>query len=216
MPDGTGPTTYTAVTFAPVQSFIRSSRKLRDLYGSSLLLSHLARALHDDAETRLQPLGGSVISPAAVNSTRGVPNTLLMQGAYGRGDAQAALLSAWRQVLNACRAWLEHLPVKPPDWDPGSWDASQWEAGWGASWKACENHSWELFHGQGPSIEAAEQALGEAKQQRDWEIPNWIGESSTLSSAEAVCAHGWLNARIPAMPISIQRSSSCRSRTRAT
>ena len=45
MPDGTGPTTYTAVTFAPVQSFIRSSRKLRDLYGSSLLLSHLARAL---------------------------------------------------------------------------------------------------------------------------------------------------------------------------
>jgi CRISPR-associated protein Cmr2 len=43
MPDGTGPTIYTAVTFAPVQSFIRSSRKLRDLYGSSLLLSHLAR-----------------------------------------------------------------------------------------------------------------------------------------------------------------------------
>jgi|688.fasta_scaffold46794_2 CRISPR-associated protein Cmr2 len=186
MPDGTGPTIYTAVTFAPVQSFIRSSRKLRDLYGSSLLLSHLARALHDDAEARLQPLGGFVISPAAVNSTRGVPNTLLMQGAYGRGDAQAALLSAWRQVLKACRDWLEQLPVKPPDWDPGSWDASQWEAGWGASWKACENHSWELFHGQGPSIEAAEQALGEAKQQRDWEIPNWIGESSTLSSAEAV------------------------------
>jgi hypothetical protein len=45
MPDGTGPTTYTAVIFAPVQSFIRSSRKLRDLYCSSLLLSHLARAL---------------------------------------------------------------------------------------------------------------------------------------------------------------------------
>jgi hypothetical protein len=45
MPDGTGPTTYTAVIFAPVQSVIRSSRKLRDLYGSTLLLSHLARAL---------------------------------------------------------------------------------------------------------------------------------------------------------------------------
>jgi CRISPR-associated protein Cmr2 len=184
MPDGTGPTTYTAVTFAPVQSFIRSSRKLRDLYGSSLLLSHLARALHDDAQQKLGP--DAVISPAAVNSTRGVPNTLLIQGAYGRSDAQAALRSAWRQVLNACRDWLEQLPVKPPDWDPGCWDASQWEAGWGASWKACENHSWELFHGQGHSIEAAEQALGEAKQQRDWEIPNWIGESSTLSSAEAV------------------------------
>jgi CRISPR-associated protein Cmr2 len=157
---------------------------VRDLYGSSLLLSHLARALHDDAQQKLGP--DAVISPAAVNSTRGVPNTLLIQGAYGRSDAQAALRAAWRQVLNACRDWLEQLPVKPPDWDPGSWDASQWEAGWGASWKACENHSWELFHGQGPSIEAAEQALGEAKQQRDWEIPNWIGESSTLSSAEAV------------------------------
>ena len=184
MPDGTGPTTYTAVTFAPVQSFIRSSRKLRDLYGSSLLLSHLARALHDDAQQKLGP--DTVISPAAVNSTRGVPNTLLIQGAYGRSDAKAALRAAWRQVLKACRDWLEQLPVKPPDWAPGSWDASQWEGGWGASWKACENHSWELFHGQGPSIEAAEQALGEAKQQRDWEIPNWIGESSTLSSAEAV------------------------------
>ncbi|MFO0016167.1 MAG: type III-B CRISPR-associated protein Cas10/Cmr2, partial [Synechococcaceae cyanobacterium] len=184
MPDGLGPPCYTAITFAPVQSFIRSSRKLRDLYGSSLLLSHLARALHDDALQKLGP--DAVISPAAVNSTRGVPNTLLMQGAYGRGDAQAALLSAWRQVLNACRVWLEQLPVKPPDWDPGSWDASQWEAGWGASWRACAHHSWELFHGQGPSIEAAEQALGETKQQRAWDIPNWIGESSTLSSAEAV------------------------------
>jgi CRISPR-associated protein Cmr2 len=55
-----------------VQSFIRSSRKLRDLYGSSLLLSHLARALHDDAQRKLGP--DAVISPAAVNSTRGVPN----------------------------------------------------------------------------------------------------------------------------------------------
>ena len=35
--------TFTAVTFAPVQSFIRSSRKLRDLYDSSLLLSHLGK-----------------------------------------------------------------------------------------------------------------------------------------------------------------------------
>ena len=48
--------TYTAVTFAPVQSFIRASRKLRDLYGSSLLLSHLARALADDAAGRLARL----------------------------------------------------------------------------------------------------------------------------------------------------------------
>jgi CRISPR-associated protein Cmr2 len=99
--------TYTAITFAPVQSFIHRSRKLRDLYGSSLLLSHLARALHDDAQAKLEAAGGFVISPAAVNSTRGVPNTLLIQGAYANGDAEQALLQAWRQALKACRDWLE-------------------------------------------------------------------------------------------------------------
>jgi CRISPR-associated protein Cmr2 len=177
--------TFTAVNFAPVQSFIRSSRKLRDLYGSSLLLSHLARALYDDAS--LPRRGHAVISPAAVNSTRGVPNTLLIQGAYARSDAEAALLAGWRQVLEACRKWLEQtLPHKPADWAPGHWSASDWEARWGASWKACERHSWELFHGQGETIQDAQQALGYAKQQRAWEIPNWTGESSTLSSAEAI------------------------------
>jgi CRISPR-associated protein Cmr2 len=174
----------TAVTFAPVQSFIRSSRKLRDLYGSSLLLSHLARALYNDAT---QKLGDhAVISPADVNSTRGVPNTLLIEGAYARADAEAALFAAWRQVLEACRHYLEHLPHRDPGWFAQAWDAKQWEAGWGASWKACGRHSWELFHGQGDTISAAEAALFHAKQCRAWEIPNWTGESSTLSSAEAI------------------------------
>ena len=137
MPDGTGPTVYTAVTFAPVQSFIRSSRKLRDLYGSSLLLSHLARALHDDAETRLQPLGGFVISPAGVTISRGVPNSLILRGAYSEGQARQALLAAWKQVLKACRDWLEanirisRFPEMPEGW------TGDWESGWGASWKAC-------------------------------------------------------------------------------
>ena len=186
MPDGTGPTTYTAVTFAPVQSFIRSSRKLRDLYGSSLLLSHLARALHDDAESRLQPLGGFVISPAGVSISRGVPNSLILRGAYSEGQARQALLAAWRQVLKACRDWLEanirisHFPEMPEGW------TGDWEAGWGASWKAVGLHSWELFHGQAATISAARQAVALNKQQRDWSVPNWTGESSTLSSAEAV------------------------------
>ncbi|MBW4442550.1 MAG: hypothetical protein KME10_15220 [Plectolyngbya sp. WJT66-NPBG17] len=38
-------TIYTAITFAPVQGFIEKSRKLRDLYGSSFILSYLANAL---------------------------------------------------------------------------------------------------------------------------------------------------------------------------
>jgi CRISPR-associated protein Cmr2 len=170
--------TFTAVTFAPVQSFIRSSRKLRDLYGSSLLLSHLARALYDDADTKLGP--DAVISPAAVSSTRGVPNTLLIQGCYKRGDAEKAVLTAWGETLQVCREWLEEALAGSP-LDPGDWEAS-----WGASWKACERHSWEVFHGQGDSIEAAERSLSRHKQARTWEIPNWTGESSTLSSTEAV------------------------------
>jgi CRISPR-associated protein Cmr2 len=174
----------TAVTFAPVQSFIRSSRKLRDLYGSSLLLSHLARALYNDASQKLSR--DAVISPAEMNSTRGVPNTLLILGAYSRADAEQALFSAWKQVLQACRKYLQALPYKKPGWVAEHWDAAQWQAGWGASWEACGRHSWELFHGQGPSIAAAESALSQHKQRRAWEIPNWTGESSTLSSTDAI------------------------------
>ena len=105
--------TYTAVTFAPVQSFIRASRKLRDLYGSSLLLSHLARAIAEDAQRR----GHTVISPASINSSRGVPNTLVIGGDYRRGQARDALLQTWQSLLEACRSWLEReLPGETYDW----------------------------------------------------------------------------------------------------
>lgn len=60
----TSETSFTVVTFAPVQGFIGSSRKLRDLYGSSLLLSVLAKAIYDDAQER----GFEVLSPALVNT----------------------------------------------------------------------------------------------------------------------------------------------------
>jgi CRISPR-associated protein Cmr2 len=33
---------YTVITFAPVQGFIEKSRKLRDLYGASQILSYLS------------------------------------------------------------------------------------------------------------------------------------------------------------------------------
>ncbi|MEB3167304.1 MAG: type III-B CRISPR-associated protein Cas10/Cmr2 [Synechococcaceae cyanobacterium] len=161
--------TYTAVTFAPVQSFIRASRKLRDLYGSSLLLSHLARAVAVDAEAK----GHAVISPASISSSRGVPNVLVIKGNYRKDQARDALLASWKKVLHVCRQWLEKaMPETAFDWD--------------SSWRACGLHTWELFHGQGESIERAREALAVSKQQRDWSAPNWTGESSTLSSAEAV------------------------------
>ena len=166
--------TYTTVTFAPVQSFILASRKLRDLYGSSLLLSHLARALADDATSRALV----VISPASVDSSRGVPNVLVIQGDYRKGHARDALLACWKGVLTGCRNWLVNELKHEIDPVHGY----KWES----SWKACAAHSWELFHGQGATIEKARQALSINKQQRDWSVPNWTGESSTLSSAEAV------------------------------
>jgi len=176
--------TFTAVTFAPVQSFIRSSRKLRDLYGSSLLLSHLARALYDDA---FRILGdGAVVSPADVSISRGVPNTLIIRGDYPLTQARKALLATWEQVLNACRSWLERtIQVSAFSEKPQGW-SGDWDAGWGANWRAAALHSWEVFQGQGVTISAAREALDRHKQQRDWQIPNWTGESSTLSSTEAV------------------------------
>lgn len=177
--------TFTAVTFAPVQSFIRSSRKLRDLYGSSLLLSHLARAIHDDAIHQLSDQV-AVISPAEVAISRGVPNTLIIRGNYSASQARKALLSTWDQVLQACRAWLERqINVSAFQERPQGWK-DDWEAGWGAAWKAAALHSWEVFQGQGSTIAEAREVLELHKQQRDWQIPNWTGESSTLSSTEAV------------------------------
>ena len=184
MSDDSGTVCYTALTFAPVQSFIRSSRKLRDLYGSSLLLSHLAHAICADAAKFFQQ-SDAVISPAGVEISQGVPNTLVIRGHYPEAQARAALLKAWAQVLNSCRQWLERkIQVEKFDPLPEGWRG--WNEGWGASWKAAANHSWELFVGHGGTIHAARDALEVKKQQRDWSVPNWTGESSTLSSAEAV------------------------------
>lgn len=176
--------TYTAVTFAPVQSFIHSSRKLRDLYGSSLLLSHLGHAISADATRRLGP--DVVVSPADVSLSRGVPNTLVIRGNYSLSQARAALLAAWSKVLENCRQWLEST-IQVSDFSsiPDGW-TGDWEAAWGASWKAAARHSWEVFQGQGATIAAARQAMTVNKRQRDWSLPNWTGESSSLSSAEAV------------------------------
>jgi CRISPR-associated protein Cmr2 len=176
--------TFTAVTFAPVQSFIRSSRKLRDLYGSSLLLSHLGHALYADASKRLGPQ--AVVSPANVSLSRGVPNSLVISGDYRASQARAALLAAWAKVLEECRTWLENNITHSNTTPISEGWSGNWEAEWGASWKAAALHSWEVFHGQGDTIAEARKALKASKWQRDWSLPNWTGESSTLSSAEAV------------------------------
>ena len=162
-------TSYTVVTFAPVQGFIGSSRKLRDLYGSSLLLSVLAKAIYDDAHER----GFEVLSPALVNTARGTPNLLVINGPYKKGYGQDALQKTWVHILDATRQWLEsNLPQFNYHWEP--------------VWKQWQNHAWEYFHAQGSTISQARKHLALVKQQRAWSGINWSGESSTLGGSDAV------------------------------
>lgn len=161
------------ITFAPVQGFISSSRKLRDLYGSSLLLSYLSRAIIQDAEQRLGP--DHVVSPALVNTSRGTPNLLVIRGDYRKGHGRDALQHAWATVLDGCRQWLEQQL------------ADQFTFHWQSAWDQLRQHSWEYFHAQGSTIAAARARLREFKLARDWQAINWTGESSTLSGVDAVC-----------------------------
>lgn len=92
---------YTVVTFAPVQGFIEKSRKLRDLYGSSFILSYLARALCNAATNR----GDRVISPALIDLTQGTPNQIIIQGNFSQNDALAAFNLTWKTIT-----YYLHLP----------------------------------------------------------------------------------------------------------
>lgn len=89
---------YTAITFAPVQGFIEKSRKLRDLYGSSFILSYLARAICNAAKKQ----GNQIISPAIISVTQGTPNQIVIAGEFSESAAKAALDDAWQQVTRAC------------------------------------------------------------------------------------------------------------------
>jgi CRISPR-associated protein Cmr2 len=179
MSDSRGSVCYTALTFAPVQGFIRSSRKLRDLYGSSLLLSHLAHAICADAASFLGR-SDAVISPAGVQISQGVPNTVIIQGDYPKAQARAALLHAWTKVLNVCRSWLEKT-IRVEDFQPVPDGWCDWEQGWGASWKAAASHSWEVFHGAGDTssvIGVCPTGQGRAPlspRRKPWCVPRWRG-----------------------------------------
>jgi hypothetical protein len=160
---------YTAITFAPVQGFIEKSRKLRDLYGSSFIISHLAKRICDRArELRLE-----VVSPALINVTQGTPNQIIVKGNFPKEDAEKALNLAWKSLTKTCREWIEHnLP--------------QFEYCWLREWNLWTNHAWEFFCGVGNSIDAARSQVNETKRKRNWVGVNWVGESSTLSGVDAI------------------------------
>ncbi|TVQ26034.1 MAG: CRISPR-associated protein [Leptolyngbya sp. DLM2.Bin15] len=163
-------TAYTAITFAPIQGFIENSRKLRDLYGSSYLLSFLSWAICSAAEA--QP-GCSVISPALPNVRQGMPNLILVRGNVPPEVAETAFFSAWQCVIETCRQWIECKKVSPPFY-------------WHREWGLWAKYAWEFFVATGGSIPDARTAVMEKKRSRNWTGVNWTGESSTLSGADGI------------------------------
>ena len=163
---------YTVITFAPVQGFIEKSRKLRDLYGSSYLLSYLSWVICSAAQKH----DCEVVSPALPNITQGMPNQIIIEGDFPEENAKSALLIAWKCVTETCRQWVE---------DNVTGDYKAWKRSWGLWTK----YAWEFFWVQGEigqSISDVRAKLNEKKRWRDWTGINWQGESSTLSGADAI------------------------------
>ncbi|MEM9542321.1 MAG: type III-B CRISPR-associated protein Cas10/Cmr2 [Cyanobacteria bacterium P01_E01_bin.42] len=160
---------YLAISFAPVQGFIEKSRKLRDLYGASLILSHLSFKIVEAARSQ----NCKVISPGSISVQLGMPNRILLQGTWDDDSICTTFKEVWDNILHHCRNWICRN-LRHRDY--------QWDEEWGY-WK---NHAWEIFSGRGNSIEAAMSTLEQNKLSRAWIAPNWIGESSSLTGTDAI------------------------------
>ncbi|MEO0537689.1 MAG: type III-B CRISPR-associated protein Cas10/Cmr2 [Cyanobacteria bacterium P01_A01_bin.123] len=175
---------YTAITFSPVQDFIEKSRKLRDLYGSSIILSYLAdeicraaRAYFQVAENATWPQD-PIVSPARIDVARGTPNTILIRGEFPKTAAQDTLNRAWRELALKCRIWIENQVDEKADHQP-------WQYAWKRPWQEWINHCWEFFWATGSTMDEARKNLNQVKYARAWTGINWVGESSTLSGLDS-------------------------------
>ncbi|MBE9127480.1 MULTISPECIES: Cas10/Cmr2 second palm domain-containing protein [unclassified Coleofasciculus] len=194
---------YTVITFAPIQAFIEKSRKLRDLYGSSYILSFLSWIICLAAEKQ----GYSVVSPALPNVTQGMPNQIVLQRNLSSDDIHAfsqgcnpfsddiqgiqdAFNQGWKCLVDSCRNWIEQEVKEGKD---AQGNVIQWDYYWQRDWQLWTNHCWEFFtaSGQpGESITDVRQRLNQVKNARNWTGINWQGESSTLSGADAIAYPG--------------------------
>ncbi|MFE4108648.1 Cas10/Cmr2 second palm domain-containing protein [Almyronema epifaneia] len=162
---------YTAITFAPVQGFIEKSRKLRDLYGSSYILSLLSWAVCNAASHH----GCEVVSPALINVTQGMPNQIIIAGQFPQAVAKQAFEQTWICIVQTCRQWIEEQLAQ----------TCYWQRDWGL-WS---KHTWEFFWvigNAGETIRQVRQRLNEQKRSRAWIGINWVSESSTLSGTDAI------------------------------
>ena len=199
---------YTVITFAPVQGFIEKSRKLRDLYGASQILSYLSYCLVKKVEkfNKANPDHQlEVISPASTDLIQGMPNRILIVGEISHDRAfnlfRDTLHEAWGDIVTACKDWVEQEIKSYVDEDTKheySWKKYDWNM----SWKRWDMHAWEIFVGQNNSkedennpIDNAMRDLETRKLRRAWTVPNWNGESSSLSGHDAI-AHPHMDRQI--------------------
>jgi len=175
----TNGTIYTAVSFAPVQGFIEKSRKLRDLYGASLILSYLSQTLirkitADPYQLTLIQPHIELLTQPTINIERGIPNRILFKGNIERHTAKIVLRDSWNDLLEECRKWIEK-----------SFDSSD-SFPWTQEWILWRDYTWELFWGQGENPQAANDDLETKKLKRDWVAINWTGESSSITGTDAI------------------------------
>lgn len=190
---------YTAITFAPVQGFIEKSRKLRDLYGSSFILSYLAKTLCEAARNYFGYEEGRgkdpVVSPALINVTQGTPNQIIVRGEFPEKEAKKAFNKVWGDIVRECRLWVEEVCQSWIQQHLSEWvEKEEWTSDkavpWKDSWDSWKNHAWEFFVATGETISEARENLNEEKRSRSWVGVNWMGESSSLSGADAVAWPG--------------------------
>lgn len=169
---------YTAISFAPVQGFIEKSRKLRDLFGASLMLSYLSYKLVEKAKNNQL----DVISPGMPNVQKGMPNRILIQGEFPRDDVAKTLLEAWKNLLQECRQWVEETIPVLEKYRENKETKYYWEE----EWRRWGMYCWEIFWGHGDSPLTAMKDLETRKLRRDWIGINWMGESSSLTGTDAI------------------------------
>ena len=172
-------TRYTAVTFAPVQGFIEKSRKLRDLYGSSFILSFLAKTICNYAEQE----GLNVIVPALINTTRGTPNVIYLNGYIDEQSLRKAFNRAWKALVNTCREYIEQ------EYRVYLGESNNLPISWKREWDLSIHYGWELFVVCGEedqSFDDVRARMNDRKQSRDWIGINWRGESSSITGADAI------------------------------
>lgn len=173
---------YTAISFAPVQGFIEKSRKLRDLFGASLILSYLSQKLIEDLH---KIPNVTVISPALPNVMKGMPNRILVKAEQeiNRDCVRQSLLKHWKNLLTVCREWVEEkIDGLDYEWSQSQKDENQRKG----EWERWGEHTWEVFWGYGNDPHIAMEDLETRKLKRDWTAINWVGESSSLSGTDAI------------------------------